>query len=51
MTSIKETEKKTVDVTFFLNPLNAELNPVCHLLTLLGAHPIFDVSRIRVNVF
>jgi hypothetical protein len=33
-----------------LNPLNAELNPICHLLTLLGAHPILHVSRIRVNV-
>jgi len=31
------------------NPLNAELNPICHLLTLLGAHHIFHVSRIRVN--
>jgi len=31
------------------NPLNAELNPICHLLTLLGAHPIFHISRIRVN--
>jgi len=29
------------------NPLNAELNPICHLLALVGAHPIFDVSRIR----
>jgi hypothetical protein len=33
-----------------LNPLNAELNPICHLLALLGAHPISHVSRIRVNV-
>ena len=32
-----------------LNPLNAELNPICHLLALLGAHPILHVSRIRVN--
>jgi hypothetical protein len=32
-----------------LNPLNAELNPICHLLTLLGVHPIFHVSRIRVK--
>jgi hypothetical protein len=32
-----------------LNPLNAELNLICHLLALLGAHPIFHVSRIRVN--
>jgi len=31
------------------NPLNAELNPICHLLALLGAHPILHVSRIRVN--
>ena len=32
-----------------INPLNAELNPVCHLLALLGAHLIFHVSRIRVK--
>ena len=31
-----------------INPLNAELNPICHLLALL-AHPIFHVSRIRVK--
>jgi len=33
-----------------INPLNAELNFICHLLTLLGAHHILHVSRIRVNV-
>jgi len=32
-----------------LNPLNAELNPICHLLALLGVHHIFHVSRIRVK--
>jgi len=32
------------------NPLNAELNPICHLLALLGAHHILHVSRRRVNV-
>jgi hypothetical protein len=32
-----------------LNPLNTELNPICHLLALLRAHLIFHVSRIRVN--
>jgi hypothetical protein len=32
-----------------INPLNAELNLICHLLTLLGARPILHVSRIRVN--
>ena len=32
-----------------LNPLNAELNPICHLLALLGAQHMLHVSRIRVN--
>jgi hypothetical protein len=32
-----------------LNPLNAEIIPICHLLALLGAHHILHVSRIRVN--
>jgi len=32
-----------------VNALNAELNPICHLLALLGAHHILHVSRIRVN--
>jgi hypothetical protein len=31
-----------------INPLNVELNPICHLLVLL-AHHIFHVSRVRVN--
>jgi len=34
-----------------INPLNAELNSICHFLAILEAHPIFHVSRIRVNVF
>ena len=29
--------------------LNAELNPICHLLALLEAHLIFHVSRIRIK--
>jgi len=33
-----------------LNPLNAELNPICYLLALLGAHHILHISRIRVKV-
>ena len=33
------------------NPLNAELNAICHLLTLLGAHHILHVSRIRVKLY
>jgi len=35
---------------FFINPLNAELNPICHLPALLGAHHILHVGRIRVNM-
>jgi len=30
-----------------LNPLNAELNPIFHLLALLGARHIFHVSGLR----
>jgi len=32
-----------------LNPLNAELNPICYLLALLGVHHFLHVSRIRVK--
>ena len=32
-----------------LNPLNAELNPIRHLLALVGARHIVYISRIRVN--
>jgi hypothetical protein len=32
-----------------INPLNADLNSICHLLALLGARPILYISRIRVN--
>ena len=31
------------------NHLNAELNPICCLLALLGAHHFLHVSRIRVK--
>jgi hypothetical protein len=31
------------------NPLNAELNPTCHLLALLGGATIVVVSRLRVK--
>jgi hypothetical protein len=37
------------NLAIFINPLNAELNPICHLLALLGAHHILHVSRIRVK--
>ena len=33
----------------YFNPLNPELNPICYLLELLGAHYFLHVSRIRVK--
>ena len=33
-----------------LNPLNPELNPICYLLALLGAHHFLHVSRIRFKL-
>ena len=41
----------TVDICMLdvFNPLNAELNPICCLLALLGALHFLHVSRIRVK--
>ena len=33
-----------------INPLNPQLNPICYLLALLGAHHFLHVSRIRVKL-
>jgi len=35
---------------FRINPLKAELNPICHLVALLGAHHTLHVSGLRVKV-
>ena len=32
-----------------INPLNPELNPICYLLALLGAHHFLHISRITVK--
>ena len=32
-----------------INPLNAELNPIRHLVALVGARHILHVSRVRVK--
>jgi hypothetical protein len=37
-----------INCLLLINPLNAELNPICHLLALL-AHHILHISRIRVK--
>ena len=34
----------------FINLLNAELNPIRHLLALVGARHIVHLSRISVNI-
>jgi hypothetical protein len=34
---------------YYLKTSNAELNPICHVLALLGAHHNLHVSRIRVK--
>jgi len=34
----------------YFNPLKPELNPICYLLALLGAHHFLHVSRIRVKL-
>ena len=34
-----------------INPLNAQLNPIYHLLALLLAHPILHIGRIRVKAY
>jgi len=39
-----------VGVSVGVNPLKPELNPICYLLALLGAHNFLHVSRIRVKL-
>jgi hypothetical protein len=39
--------KEKIIVQSFFNSLNAELNPIRHLLALAGAHHFVDVSRIK----
>jgi len=40
---------RTVKIDRQINPLNPELNPICYLLALLGAHHFLHVSSIRVE--
>ena len=44
-------KKRIFSITLnnYFTPLNAELNPIRHLLALVGARHIVHVSRIRVN--
>ena len=35
---------------YTINPLNPQLNPICYLLALLGAHHFLHVSRIGIKL-
>jgi hypothetical protein len=45
----ERSEMSLQKIQVIFNPLNAELNPNCHLLALLGGATIVVVSRLRVN--
>ena len=38
------------EICEYINPLKPELNSICYLLALLGAHHFLHVSRIRVKL-
>jgi len=44
------TEMITRNISWEVNPLKPELNSICYLLALLGAHHFLHVSRIRVKL-
>jgi len=43
-------EKTSNALAVLFNPLSPELNPICYLLALVGAHHFLHVSRIRVRL-
>jgi hypothetical protein len=47
VTMERSVSQETLQVSF--NPLTADLNPICHLLALLGTHHILHFSGLRVN--
>ena len=49
-TGLSKLKGNFIKLNIHINPLSAELNPICHLLALLGAHHILHVSRIRVKL-
>ena len=46
---IKQLDESSEEGCMYINPLNPELNSICYLLALLGAHHFLHVSRIRVK--
>jgi len=47
--NLSSNEKGIQNIRDIFNPLKPELNPICYLLALLGAHHFLHVSRIRVK--
>jgi hypothetical protein len=41
--------ERSIFFGYIVNPLNAKLNPIRHLLALVGARHIVHVSRIRAK--
>jgi len=50
LTNRSQTNQRVQEIHHNINPLNPELNPICYLLALLGAHHFLHVSRIRVKL-
>jgi hypothetical protein len=46
--SVQRAALLTFSTVSTINPLNTELNPICHLLALLGVH-FLHISRIKVK--
>ena len=51
ISEFKAVRTQRVNTNVAINPLNTELNSICHLLTVLGAHHIFHISALRVKTF
>jgi len=49
LVGLKRHQVCIVENSHSVNPLKPELNPICYLLALLGAHHFLHVSRIRVK--
>jgi len=47
----KNNQARQASLVYTINPLNADLNPIYHLLALLGVHHIFHVSGLRVKYY
>jgi hypothetical protein len=47
--SVSQSVSPQIRITRSFNPSNGQLNPICHVLELLGAHHILHVSKTGVN--